>query len=98
MLTTPIQVEARDGFTIWIKYSDGVGGIVDLSHLAGDGVFKAWVDRSLFENVSITSYQSIIWGTEDDELELCADALYLQLTGKTIEEVRESGLQAATHA
>ncbi len=98
MLTTPIQVEARDGFRIWIKYDDGVEGMIDLSHLAGDGVFKAWGDRSLFENVSITSYQSIIWGTEDDELELCADALYLQLTGMTIDEVRESGLQAAPHA
>ncbi len=98
MLTKPIAVEARAGFTIWIKYDDGKEGLIDLAHLAGDGVFEAWKDRSLFENVWITPYKSVIWGTDSDEIELCADALYLQLTGKSIGEIRQSERHPIVHA
>ena len=98
MLTKPIAVEARNGYKIWIKYADGEEGEIDLAHLSGDGVFKAWVNRSLFENVWITPYRSVMWGTDSDELELCADALYLELTGKTIQEVRSSLDKQVSHA
>ena len=32
----PIEVEAREGFRIWLRYSDVASGEVDLSHLAED--------------------------------------------------------------
>ena len=38
----PTAVEPREGFRIWLRYSDGVSGELDLSHLAGRGVFAAW--------------------------------------------------------
>ena len=98
MLTNPISVEARNGYKIWIKYADGKEGEIDLAHLTGDGVFKAWEDRSLFESVWITPYRSIMWGTESDEVEMCADALYLELTGKTIDEVKRSEDKQVSHA
>ena len=50
MLTTPKAVEARDGYKIWIRFSDGEEGEIDLTHLSGD----AWGNRSLFENVWTT--------------------------------------------
>ena len=75
----PTAVEAREGYRIWLRYSDGSDGEVDLSHLAGGGVFEAWNDRACFEAVRITEYDAIAWG---EELELCPDALYMQLTGK----------------
>ena len=84
MLHRPTNVEARDGFRIWIEYEDGQAGVVDLSDLAGKGVFTAWLDRAFFERVRTTPHRAIAW---DDELELCADALYLRLTGKSVEEV-----------
>lgn len=37
----PTEVKAREGYRIWLRYSDGSAGEVDLSHLAGRGVFKA---------------------------------------------------------
>ena len=74
----PTAVEPRTGYRIWIRYSDGAEGEVDLSHLADRGVFKAWNDRACFEAVYITEHDSIAW-TED--LELCADALYMKVTG-----------------
>ena len=40
----PIEVEAREGYRIWLraKYSDGTTGEVDLSNIAGRGVFEKW--------------------------------------------------------
>ncbi len=36
----PTDVQPRVGYRIWLRYADGVAGEVDLSHLAGKGVFK----------------------------------------------------------
>ena len=80
----PTAVEVREGYRIWLRYSDGSAGEVDLSYLAGDGMFEAWNDRACFEAVRITEYDAIAWG---EDLELCPDALYMQLTGKSLEEV-----------
>ena len=80
----PTAVEPREGNRIWLEYSDGSAGEVDLSHLAGEGVFEVWNDRAYFATVRITEYDAIAWG---DELELCPDALYMQLTGKSLEQI-----------
>ena len=80
----PTEVEARKGYRLWLRYSDGVSGEVDLSHLVGRGVFAAWKEPGYFEKVHIAPHRAIAW---DDELELCSDALYLQLTGKSVAEV-----------
>ncbi len=82
--TQPIAVEARDRLRIWIRFQDGEEGEIDLSHLAGMGLFEAWDDRKFFESVRINSFDEIAWG---DEIDLCPDALYMQLTGKSPEEV-----------
>ena len=34
----PTEVETRKGYRLWLKYSDGTAGEVDLSHLAGPAV------------------------------------------------------------
>ena len=80
----PIKVEARDGYKIWLEYADGVSGEVDLSDVAGEGIFKAWEDRAFFESVHLTPLRAIAW---NDEIDLCADALYMEITGLTFEEV-----------
>lgn len=84
ILPRPTEVEPREGFRIWLEYDDGSAGEVDLSHLQGKGVFIAWEDRAFFESVSISEYGAIEWG---NEIDLCPDALYMQLTGKTVEEL-----------
>ena len=33
----PTYVEAREGYRLWLRYSDGTAGELDLSHLAGTG-------------------------------------------------------------
>ena len=79
-----VEVKALSGYRIWLRYADGVEGEVDLSHLAGRGVFKAWTDRKVFEGVHVAASGAIAW---DEELDLCPDALYLRMTGKAAEEL-----------
>ena len=83
-LIRPTEVEARAANRLWLRYSDGAAGEVDLSHLAGRGVFKIWNTPGSFEKVHIAASGGIAW---DDEVELCPDALYMQLTGKPITDV-----------
>ena len=79
-------VEARplSGYRIWLRYDDGVEGEVDVSHLAGRGVFKAWTDRAVFEGVHVDRSGAVTW---NENIDLCPDALYLRLTGKAVEEL-----------
>ncbi|MDE2816330.1 MAG: DUF2442 domain-containing protein [Chloroflexota bacterium] len=86
-MVRPTAVEPRGKYRIWIQYLDGVAGEIDLSHLAGRGVFEAWYKRACFETVRITPDGEIAWGKD---LELCPDALYLQLTGKSVSEAMPS--------
>lgn len=79
-----VQVEPRAGYRIWLRYSDGTSGKVDLSDMAGRGVFKVWADRAFFAGVHVSAHGSIAW---NDDIELCADALYMKLTGKSAEEL-----------
>jgi len=72
------------GYKLWLRYSDGIAGVVDLSDLVGQGVFSVWKDIAYFECVRIGADGSIIWG---EDLDLCPDALYLKITGKTPEEL-----------
>lgn len=74
----PITVEARDGHRVWLRYSDGTSGEIDLSDLDGVGVFKSWDEPGYFERVHIAPHRAIVW---DEYLELCPDALYMELSG-----------------
>ena len=83
----PVAVEARKGHRIWLRYSDGSAGEVDLSHLLGQGVFRAWNDPAYFKAVRITDYDAVAWG---EDIELCPDALYMRVTGKSLAELMET--------
>ncbi len=39
-----VAVEARSNFKLWVRFADGVEGEVDLSDVAGRGVFSRWTD------------------------------------------------------
>ena len=65
----PVEVEARHGYTLWVRFDDGVEGEIDLSPHAGQGVFNVWDDPGVFESVSFTTYQAIRWA---EDAELCA--------------------------
>ena len=79
----PLEVKALSDYRIWIRYADGEEGEVDLSHLSGKGVFELWEDEQKWKNVRIAEDGAIRWS---EEVELCPDATYLKLTGKSPEE------------
>lgn len=79
-----IDVEPMAGYRLRLRYADGVTGVVDLSHLVGKGVFQLWEDPEAFAQVSIGTAGEIRWS---EEVDLCADALYLEITGKRPDEV-----------
>ncbi len=83
-MVRPTEVEPRAGYRIWLRYSDGAAGEIDLSHLAGQGVFAAWNEPDYFKKLHIAPHRAITW---DDELELCPDALYMELTSKSFDEL-----------
>ena len=50
------EVELRDvEYRIWLRYSDGAEGEVDLSDIAGRGIFERWNEPGFFEKVYIAS-------------------------------------------
>ena len=47
MLVTT-EVRPLAGYRMWVRFSDGVEGEADLSHLVGSSVFTAWEDPVFF--------------------------------------------------
>ncbi len=78
------QVQARDNHRLWVKYSDGVEGVVDLSDFAGQGVFALWNDYEEFRKAHIGSNGEIAW---NDEVDIDSDAIYLKITGKKPQDI-----------
>lgn len=85
-MPVPKILEARplDAYKIWLKFDDDIIGEVDLSHLAGKGVFTLWDNYENFGKFSIENGRSLAWS---DEIDIDADSLYLKLTGKKPEEL-----------
>jgi hypothetical protein len=78
------KAEPVAGYRLNVEFDDGVHGVVDLSDYAGVGVFAAWLKPGSFEQVAITSEGALAW---PGDLDLCPDAVYMRLTGKTPEEL-----------
>jgi hypothetical protein len=80
-----IEARVLGPFRLYVKFSDGAEGELDLSDLAGQGVFTAWDDPACFEQAKIGSAgRSLDW---HDGIDLSADSLYMKLTGKTVQDL-----------
>ena len=79
-----IEAKPQSGFRMWLKYSDGTEGVADLSDLAGQGVFTIWDQPGSFENFRIGSGGELGWS---DQVDICPDALYFELTGQNPDEL-----------
>ena len=83
VIERPLEVKALDKYTIFVSFSDGVQGFIDLKHLAHKGIFSQWDDNNLFMQVHIDDYGAIAW---NNEIDICPDSVYLQLRGLTFEQ------------
>ena len=75
-----LEIKPLADYRLWLRYDDGTEGAVDLSHLAGRGVFSSWKDPDQFADVSLSESGAPTWG---DRADLCPDALYLRLTDRS---------------
>ena len=89
-----LEVKPLEDFNLYVKYSDGVEGKVDLSEFAGQGVFSLWNDYSQFEKVTIGSSGELVW---NEAVDMDGLGIYFKLTGKTPEDVLPK-LQERSHA
>ena len=89
------KVEVRNDYLIELRFDDGTEGTVDLSHLAGNGVFTSWHDYPKFQDVRIGETGDLRW---QDGVDLCPDALYLKVTGKSPEEAFPELTSTSPHA
>jgi hypothetical protein len=79
----PVNVMPLSGYKVRVTYADGVTGVIDLSDIAGVGVFGPLKDETFFKKVYVGDHGQIAWS---DEIEICPDAAYLEATRKNSSE------------
>lgn len=89
------EVRPSENYKLFLRFDDGVSGIVDLRDMTGHGVFESWNRDGVFEQVQVTKFGALEW---PGEIDLCPDALYLRLTGKQPEDIFPALRERATHA
>ncbi len=83
MIARPISVKPLNKYAIFVQFSDGMQGTVDLTHLAHKGVFCQWDTGNLFSQVHIDDFGAIAW---NEDIDICPDSIWLQLKGISFEE------------
>ena len=76
------SVSVTGQYQLRLVFDDGVEGDIDFTTQVGKGVFAAWRDEAVFRSVRVGAFGELSWG---DEIDLCPDALYLEVTGQTPE-------------
>ena len=79
-----LKVIPKENFILYLVYEDGVKGDLDLSHLAGKGVFQYWNNYNNFMKVYIDKDSNAIAWSE--ELDICPDNAYIKIKNINPEE------------
>lgn len=85
LMTRIVAFEVLDHYRLRLRFDDGVEGEAEFSAHVGKGVFAPWSDYGFFGQASIGEHgRTLTW---PGELDFCADALWLQVTGKQPEDL-----------
>ena len=76
MLDSVVKLEIRPELRLWVEFSDGVSGVVDLSKREKRGVFAPLADPSFFAQARIDEYGVVCWPNGAD---LAPDAMHDEL-------------------
>ena len=90
-----IELSPKKNFRLHLRFENGIGGEVDLSSYAGRGVFAAWLKPGVFEKVTLAETGHPEW---PGGIDLCPDALFMRLTGKSPEAVFPVLRKPSVHA
>ena len=72
------RLKALPRYRLQLEFADGVAGLVNLSAKVGTGVFAAWQDQEIFAQARVGENGQVEW---PGDIDLCADTLYLEVTG-----------------
>ena len=75
------NAKALEEYRLWVRFSDGVEGEVDLSALVGKGVFTIWNDPEKFKKVAVNPETGTV--TWPGGMDLCPDTLYQDILEST---------------
>jgi hypothetical protein len=83
MLKDIVEARPLDGYRMWLRFEDGVEGIVDLAQkISFKGVFEPLGDRGYYLQVQVDpNLGTITWPNGAD---LDPVVLYAEITGKPI--------------
>ena len=73
-----IAVKSLAQYNVWVRFSDGIEGKVNLADLVGKGVFELWNDPEQFARVLIDPQSHTL--TWPGGIDICPDTLYQDLT------------------
>jgi len=76
------EIKALENYKLYLKYEDGVDGIIDLSDIAGKGVFEKFNDIVYFRNVKVGNFGEPNW---NDELDIDPTSAYIDIKGISYE-------------
>ena len=68
-----VDLKPLENFQIWLRYSDGMEGTIDLSNVAHTELFSDWQRPGVFNSVVIGEYGEVYWTPDAN---LCAESLY----------------------
>lgn len=83
-ISPPVEAKSMQRYRLHFRSADGAEGEVVRSRLAGRGVFSEWDVAGTFESARIGDHGDLAWPVDVD---LCADASYLELTNQAPERV-----------
>lgn len=89
------RLEATEKYKLFLRFADGTEGILDLSHLAGKGVFKTWEEDDLFFNVFVSSESGTI--TWPGEIDIDLYNAYCKIKGISPEQYFQQKVTHAAH-
>jgi len=79
-----VAAQPLANYRLWLRFTDGAEGEVDLSHLVGRGVFARWNNPAEFAKVVVDpKTRTVRW---PGDIDLDPDVLYSKVTGKAIPE------------
>ena len=87
------NVKYIGNYEVSITFEDGVSGIIDLSDLVNQGIFKVLRDKAKFAELHATNY-SIKWS---EELEIDLAGIYADLSGNNPKDFFDSTLSYASN-
>ena len=73
----PTSIKPLSDWKLEVIFKDGVKGVYDMSESIGKGGFASLKDPAKFSQVRIGEFGQIAWS---DEMEICSDAVYKELT------------------